>query len=176
LSQTLERNLLPCAHGAALAPSAPRSVTLGDFRAASVVRVAIMQWTLVRLLDDGRIRYLLSGGSIALLYLALFAGISYGFPDLNYLIVLAIAQVVTICAAFPLYRRFVFASTGTVTGDLRRFLAVWMTSLVVVVVGLPFLVEVVGMSPVPAQALITVLVPIGSFLGHKHVSFRSRAR
>jgi putative flippase GtrA len=125
---------------------------------------------------DARLRYLVCGAAVAGTYLAVFAALTYGFPRWGYPLVFVLAQVVAISLAFPLYRRFVFASTGSLRGDLRRFLSVWGASLVVSALGLPVLVELVGIEPVPAQVILVVLVAVGSFLGHRYVSFPHRAR
>ena len=124
------------------------------------------------LLNDERVRYLVVGGSVAGLYLLLYAGISLAFPHLNYLVVLAIAQVIIISIAFPLYRTFVFRSQGSLRGDLTRFLGVWAGNLTFGTLGLAFLVQVVGMPQIPAQFITVAVVSVVSFLGHRFVSFR----
>lgn len=124
------------------------------------------------LLNDERVRYLVVGGSVAGLYLVLYAGFSLAYPHLNYLVVLAIAQVIIISIAFPLYRTFVFRSQGSLRGDLTRFLGVWAGNLTFGTLGLAFLVQVVGMPQIPAQFITVAVVSVVSFLGHRFVSFR----
>jgi putative flippase GtrA len=128
-----------------------------------------------QLLADERIRYLVCGAVVAVTYLSAFAAFSYGFPRWGYFLVFALAQALAITVAFPLYRRFVFASTGSWHGDLRRFLSVWGVSLVVSAAGLPLLVELVGVSPVVSQVILVAVVAVGSFLGHRYFSFKHRA-
>lgn len=119
-------------------------------------------------------RYLLAGGSIAALYLAVFTAAVLLRPAWHYFASFAVAQVVTIAVAFPVYRRWVFLSRGSLLGDWARFLSVWATSLIGSAVSLPLLVDVLGMQPVPAQVIAVVVLSIGSYLGHRFVSFRHR--
>ncbi len=131
--------------------------------------------SLARLLADPRVKYLIAGGTVAASYLIIFVALSWGVPKLHYYLAFAIAQVIAISIAFPLYRRYVFASTGSIRGDLPRFISVWAASLCISAAGLPLLVELVGVHPVPAQVLLVVLVAGGSYLGHRFVSFPHRS-
>jgi putative flippase GtrA len=125
-----------------------------------------------RLLMTEQGRYLAIGGTMAVGYLALVAaGLGAGLP---YMIAITAAQVVLIACAFPAYRTLVFRSQGSLLGDLLRFLSVWAGGLAASFLGTPFLVEVLGMPPLPAQILAVVVVAVGSYLGHKFFSFRHR--
>jgi putative flippase GtrA len=124
------------------------------------------------LADDSRVRYLMAGGLVAGLYLAVFTGLSLAWRSLHYLLVLAVAQVIIISIAFPLYRSVVFRSDGGVRGDLARFLGVWGGNLVLGTAGLALLVQVVHVPQIPAQFVVVVAVSVVSFLGHRLFSFR----
>ena len=125
-----------------------------------------------RLFVDQRIRYLSVGGTVSGLYLGVFTIVSLLFPGVHYLYVLAIAQVVAISVAFPLYRGFVFKSRGGILGDLARFLSVWVGNLILGAIGLTFLVQVVGLHQIPAQFIAVAAVSVLSFLAHRTFSFR----
>lgn len=125
-------------------------------------------------LADHRVRYLLAGGSIAVLYLGLFASLAALEPRWHYLAYFAIAQAVTISVAFPVYRTWVFESRGSLVTDLRRFLGVWSLSLVGSLLSLPLLVTVLGLDPVVAQVLAVVVLSFASYAGHRYVSFSHR--
>jgi putative flippase GtrA len=115
-------------------------------------------------------RYLVVAGTTALGYLGLVAaGLAAGLP---YLLAIAAAQLVTIAVAFPAYRSLVFASRGRWGADLWRFLSVWSSGMLAGFVATPLLVEVVGLAPLLAQVLAIVVVSVGSYLGHRYVSFR----
>jgi hypothetical protein len=119
------------------------------------------------------VRYLMAAGSISVLSWAMVAlGLRLGW---HYMLATVFSQVAPIPVAFPLYRRFVFRSTGSLRGDLVRFIVVWGTGMIAPIAAAPLLVEGLHLNPVLAQVVITVVVAIGSFLGHKFFSFRRAA-
>jgi putative flippase GtrA len=125
-------------------------------------------------LGDERGRYLLAGGSGALLYLGMFALGLHLWPRVGYLWIVLLAQAVLLSVAFPVYRRFVFRSHGRVHTDFLRFLSVWSGGLFASFVGVPFLVEAFGLPPLVSQVAAVVIVAVLSYLGHSFVSFRHR--
>lgn len=115
------------------------------------------------------LRYVLVAGVTASFYLALVGG---GLLlDVPYLLAIAGAHAVTICAAFPAYRHLVFRSTRPWPGDLWRFLSVWSGGMVAGFLVTPLLVEVVGMAPFAAQVLAILAVAGSSYLAHRFWSF-----
>ncbi len=127
-----------------------------------------------RLVHVEQVRYLLVAGTTSLFYLSLVAaGLALG---LHYMVAIAAAQVITITGAFPAYRTLVFASRGDWRGDLARFLSVWSSGMVAGFVATPALVELAGIAPLPAQVVAIAVVAVGSYLGHRYVSFRHRDR
>jgi putative flippase GtrA len=85
-----------------------------------------------RALGRHEVRYLLVAGTTTLFYLALVgAGLLAGLP---YMLAIACAHAVTICAAFPAYRHLVFRSRRAWPADLWRFLSVWSGGIIVVAV------------------------------------------
>ena len=116
------------------------------------------------------IRYLVVAGCTQVVYLGTFSlGLLAGW---HYMIAIAVAQVVTIAAAFPAYRTIVFESRGRVWSDFVRFLGVWASGAFAGILLTPALVEVAGMPPLPAQIIAIAIVAVGSFLGHHFFSFR----
>lgn len=116
------------------------------------------------------IRYLVVAGCTQVVYLGTFSlGLLAGW---HYMIAIAVAQVVTIAAAFPAYRTIVFESSGRVWSDFVRFLGVWASGAFAGILLTPALVEIAGMPPLPAQIIAIAIVAVGSFLGHHFFSFR----
>ena len=116
------------------------------------------------------IRYLVVAGCTQVVYLGTFSlGLLAGW---HYMIAFAVAQVVTIAAAFPAYRTIVFESSGRVWSDFVRFLGVWASGAFAGILLTPALVEIAGMPPLPAQIIAIAIVAVGSFLGHHFFSFR----
>ncbi|QCB95222.1 GtrA family protein [Cellulomonas shaoxiangyii] len=132
---------------------------------------------LFRLVRDQRTAFLVVGAlntAIGMGWFVLFQqliGVRAG-----YMVALVAAHVASVLCAFVLYRRFVFRVRGHVLRDLARFEVVNLTSLGVNLVTLPFAVEVLGVPPIPAQLLVTVVTMVISFLGHKGFSFHRPAQ
>ena len=147
--------------------SAPTSTEPGSSQAR-------LQGLVRAFLADHRGRYLLAGGSGALLYLGMFALGLHLWPRVGYLWIVLLAQAVLLSVAFPVYRRFVFRSHGRVHTDFLRFLSVWSGGLFASFVGVPFLVEAFGVPPLAGQVGAVVVVAVLSYLGHRFVSFRHR--
>jgi putative flippase GtrA len=125
-----------------------------------------------RALGRHEVRYLLVAGTTTLFYLALVgAGLLAGLP---YMLAIACAHAVTICAAFPAYRHLVFRSRRAWPADLWRFLSVWSGGMVAGFVATPLLVELAGMPPFAAQVLAIVVVAVSSYLAHRFWSFGHR--
>jgi putative flippase GtrA len=90
------------------------------------------------------------------------------------MIAILVAQIITIMAAFPVYRTLVFESRGSVRGDFVRFLSVWSSGAFAGVVATPLLVEVFGMHPLAAQVVAIVVIAVASYLGHRFFTFGTR--
>ncbi|MHA6667353.1 GtrA family protein [Homoserinimonas sp. A447] len=130
-----------------------------------------------RFLGDQRIRFLIVGATNTVVGYLVFAALTrWVFAEifLGYLISLALSYAFAITFAFILYRRFVFVVKGRVFGDLIRFISVYLAAIAANALALPLLVEIAGLSPLLAQAIILVVTTLLSFLGHKNYSFRRR--
>lgn len=117
-------------------------------------------------------RYGMSAGSVAVLYLLVY-WVALQL-HLHYFVAILIAQVIAISVAFPLYRAFVFESTGPVRSDFLRFLGVWSGGAIAGVIATPILVELFGVDPFWAQLFAIVVISIASFLAHRVFTFRRR--
>jgi GtrA-like protein len=129
---------------------------------------------LASVLRRTEVRYLVVAGSVSVLSWAMVAfGLFLGW---HYMIATVFSQLAPIPVAFPAYRRFVFESQGRLRGDLFRFMIVWGTGMIAPIAAAPLFVEGLRMHPVVAQIVITVVVAISSFLGHRFFSFRRASR
>lgn len=119
------------------------------------------------------LRYYAVAALVALGYLGVYGLVLVlGGP---YPLAIAVAQVVTIAWAFPVYRAFVFRWPGTLLSAFPRFLAVWAGGLIAGVVATPLLVELAHVPPFPAQVITLVAVSAASFLLHRVFTFRRRS-
>lgn len=133
---------------------------------------------LFRIVKDQRVAFLLVGGFNTVLGTFWFIVFELLLRDrlgsYGYLVSLLCAHVTSVLCAFVLYRRLVFRVHGHVWLDLARFEVVNLTALGVNAAALPFVVELVGLPPIPAQLLITCVTALVSYFGHKGFSFRRR--
>jgi len=133
---------------------------------------------LFRIVKDQRVAFLIVGGFNTLLGTFWFVFFELLLRDhlgaYGYMASLVCAHVAAVLCAFVLYRKFVFRVTGHVWLDLARFEVVNLAALGVNVVALPFVVELLGLAPIPAQLLITCVTALISYFGHKGFSFRRK--
>jgi putative flippase GtrA len=119
------------------------------------------------------IRYLLVGVWNTIFGYGVFALLQLTLGDsINYVILLAIAQVIGTLNAFVGYRLLVFRVHGNLLRDLARFSTVYVGAFVVNLALLPLLVEVVGLPVLIAQALVVGGTVVASFFVHRGFSFR----
>ena len=127
------------------------------------------------LLRDERVRFVIVGGiNTALGYLLFVLFELTSGNRMGYLGSLYLSYALATIVAFILHRRFTFRAieSGRLLIDFLRFQSVYVVSLLVNTAALPLLVEVVGISPLVSQAIITVLTTLISYFGHKWFSFR----
>ncbi|MET1002510.1 MAG: GtrA family protein [Acidimicrobiia bacterium] len=138
-----------------------------------------MRNRLARLLADQRVRFVIVGGINTVLGYGLFVLFEFTIGDtIGYLGSLYASYVLAIVVAFALHRRFTFrvSGTGNVVIDFLRFASVHVVALVINTVALPLLVEIVGLEPLVAQAIVVVVTTLVSYFGHKLFSFRRNER
>jgi putative flippase GtrA len=133
---------------------------------------------LFRLVRDRRVAFLIVGGINTLmgtLWFVLFQSLlGQRFGQYTYLLSLLCAHVCAVLTAFVLYRRFVFRVRGHVWLDLWRFELVNLSALGINAIALPFVVQVVGLEPIPAQLLVTCVTALITYFGHRDFSFRRK--
>lgn len=127
------------------------------------------------LLSDERVRFIIVGGINTALGYLLFVAFELTLGNrIGYLGSLYLSYALATIVAFILHRRFTFRATesGSIVVDFLRFQSVYVVSLLINTATLPLLVEMVGLSPLVSQAIITVLTTLISYFGHKWFSFR----
>lgn len=100
-------------------------------------------------------------------------------PEYSYLAASLLANLIAVSAAFLGYKWFVFRTRGNYLREWLRTLAIYSGSILVSTVALAPLVGLIrhftryrAQAPYIAAALVTVFTVVGSFLGHRHFSFR----
>jgi putative flippase GtrA len=131
---------------------------------------------LARLAGDQRVRYVFAGSIGAVVYYGLFTlgwlTVSRWLP---YLLIATVASTMTAIGTYPIYRSVVFRATGPWLSGFLRFYVVCVWALIFSLGGLWTLVEVAGLHPLPAQAIIITLGPLINYQAGKLWAFRRRA-
>ncbi|MDR8414576.1 GtrA family protein [Nonomuraea sp. 3-1Str] len=123
-----------------------------------------------------RLAYLAGGGGTAVIYYGILAAALPALGDrVPYLGLVVASHLVTVMIVYPWYRLVVFPGTGDgwLAGYLR-FYAAGLSILTASLVGLPILVELAGLSVLPAQALIIAVTFLLSYALHRTWTFRGR--
>ncbi len=90
----------------------------------------------------------------------------------GYLAALVVAHFVAVSVAFFLHRRYVFDADGTMWVDFVRCHLVYLSQLAITAVLLVLLTEIGGLHPMVALPITVVVTTVGSYFGHKYISFR----
>jgi putative flippase GtrA len=126
-----------------------------------------------KLFDDKRIRFVLAGGLNTGFGFACFVAYQHTVgAHWGYMWTLALTHCTSVLFAFATHRAFVFQVSGALLLDLWRFESVYLAALGLNAVLLPLLVELGSVPVLAAQAAITCLNVIVSWLGHSRFSFR----
>jgi putative flippase GtrA len=94
----------------------------------------------------------------------------------GYMWSLLLAHVTSVLVAFAAHRNITFDVQGRVLGDLVRFESVYLVGLAVNAALLPLLVEVGRLDVLVAQACVTGVSAVLSWLGHSRLTFRRGRR
>jgi putative flippase GtrA len=128
-----------------------------------------------RLFGDRRIRYVIAGGTGALVYYGLFAlGWLTAGHTWPYLLIATVASTLTALLTYPIYRIMVFRATGPVLTGFLRFYVVCLWALVFSLGGLWTLVEVAGLHPLLGQAIVITAGPLINYQLGRLWAFRHR--
>jgi putative flippase GtrA len=90
-------------------------------------------------------------------------------------VAVVLAYAIGVVTAFVLHRTLVFRVRGHVIRDFLGFVAVNSVGLLLNAVLLTVAVEALHLPRIPAAVVIMAAVAVGSFLGHRHISFRRPA-
>jgi putative flippase GtrA len=119
-----------------------------------------------------QVLYLVVGGWNTVFGYAVWALLQLLLGDrLHYLLILLLAWPIAVLNAYLGYRYLVFRSRGPILRELPRFSLVYLATLGANLVLLPIALRVLPFTIYVVQALLTVVVIAGSYLGHKYFSF-----
>lgn len=121
------------------------------------------------------LRYVIAGAANTIFGLSIYPLLLFSvvwFRE-QYLVALLVAQALSLCFAFLTYKFGVFRTRKGAAGEFFRFIPFYLAIYVINFAFLPFLVGVVGITPVVAQLIFSFLAMVGSYFWHKNVTFSS---
>lgn len=124
--------------------------------------------------DSQKFRYLAIGLWNTLAGYAIFAGLYLIIgPQIGYMFTALISHVLAVIQSFLTQRHLVFRSQGNCWAEYLRFNLAHLGSLLIGLVLLTILVELIGFTPLIAQAQSTLLIVVMSYFVHQHFTFRT---
>ncbi len=120
-----------------------------------------------------KINYLAVGAWNTLFGYVFFALLYFLFgKTLHYLVLLVLANIVSITNSYLGYKFFVFKTKGNYLREYLRVYMVYGVAMLINLALLPLVVEGLKINPVPAQGFLVFVNVIFSYFGHKKISFR----
>lgn len=124
---------------------------------------------------EQKIRYLIIGGWNTVFGYGVFAGLYFWLSgSVHYLLILSISYVLSITNAYIGYKIFVFRTKGNILKEYLRFYVVYGVSFLFNLATLPIFVEMLKFNMYAAQAVVTIITILGSYVLHKKFSFRDK--
>lgn len=129
-------------------------------------------WRLIRR-HETKVRFLLAGALNTVVGLAAYPALFFLLAPLklHYMVVLGITQVACVAFAYLTNKFLVFRTAGNYLRESGKFVLFHLSYFLVNLAALPFLVEIIGMSPVWGQTLFAVAVIITSYFWHSKITF-----
>lgn len=121
-----------------------------------------------------RLRFLVVGAFNTVFGYLVFTGLYLGLHEhLHYLLIGLIAHFIAVVNAFVLHRKIVFRSRLPVLASFIRFNLSTATALIFSLSCMALLVETLAIPPLIAQAIVTSLSVVLSYVLHRNYSFRA---
>ncbi|WP_190320110.1 GtrA family protein [Candidatus Enterovibrio escicola] len=119
-----------------------------------------------------KIRFILVGGFNTIFGFVVFTLLCLLADDYsNYLIILVSSNLIAVVVAFLMLKFLVFQTKGNYLKEFMRCYLTYLVMLGINVLLLYLMVDVLAQDIVISQFVITVLIVIFSYLGHKYFSF-----
>ena len=122
---------------------------------------------------DRRVRYVVAGGCASVVYYVAFTLGWLAVPAVPYLVTALFANFVTAVVMYPVQRLYVFRTGGPWLAGFLRFYVLCLGAVAIMLVGLPLLVEVVGLHVLVAQAIVIVGSPLINYQMGRLWAFKS---
>ena len=120
-----------------------------------------------------KIRFILVGCFNTFFGFAVFA-LLYLLADayIHYLIILVLSNFISVAVAFLMLKFFVFQTQGNYLNEFMRCYVTYLIMLILNALLLYLMVDTLAQGVVLSQFIITALIVVLSYLGHKYFSFQ----
>ena len=129
---------------------------------------------LSKLTSNGKLlRFLLVGGCNTLLGFGLFPAIYWLIPDLrkHYMWILVSTHIINVLWAYFANKYFVFRTQGRVLNEMTKFVSFHLLCFLIMILAVPFFVELAHIHPPVIQFSVSVLVVISSYFWYDKIVF-----
>jgi putative flippase GtrA len=124
---------------------------------------------------EQKIRYLMIGGWNTVFGYGVFAGLYFWLSNsVHYLFILSLSYIISITNAYIGYKLFVFKTRGNILREYFRFYLVYGVSFIFNLAMLPLFVETLRINMYVAQAIVTLITILASYVLHKNFSFKGK--
>jgi len=124
------------------------------------------------------LRFVIAGVINTMFGLAIYPALLLSFDVLhrNFMLGLGIAQALSLCFAFAVYKFTVFRTRAGTVGEFGRFLPFYLFNYAVNWVALPLLVKVAHIDPIIAQCGFSLALMASSYFWHSRITFRGKPK
>lgn len=121
-----------------------------------------------------KLRFLIAGGVNTLVGLSVYPILYFYLEPIGfgYIEVLLLAQIICITFSFASNKYFVFKTKGNLKKEYIKFFIFYGFYLLLNLLCLPFLVEVMKISPIISQTLFSIAIIISSYFWHNFITFK----
>ena len=120
------------------------------------------------------IKYLITGCWNTLFGIAVYAGLIKLFGERYYLPLVVLSNIISITNAYICYKIFVFKTKGNIFKEYVKCYTVYGVSMLCSIVLMYIFVDLFKINAIASNIVITLLLTIISFFGHKYFSFNKR--
>ena len=125
--------------------------------------------------DSEKFRFLAVGAYNTLFgYVAFAVLYTWLHEGLHYLVIAVIAHMIAVINAFFAHRVLVFRARGNLLADFARFNITTLGSTAIGLAGLAALVDLGGIHPLLAQAIVLAATVAITYIAHKFYTFARR--
>lgn len=140
-------------------------------RIGALFRIAQRKWSQ----RGTQIRFVIAGGFNTLFGLGMYPLLLWVSDTLHrhYMIALVVAQMLSLCFAFAVYKFTVFRTRHGSVGEFSRFLPFYLVNYAINWAALPLLVRLARLDPIVAQFVFSIILMISSYFWHSRITFRT---